>query len=181
MRKTAAMLWLLASCTTTSEAESVARESFEKWSQAVAGGDATTMVSLMSVPYRSEWLYGLLKNQDPIARVWRETLTGTPRTDLDLWMYTNESRRSDERVVGLPPSVLADPTLQDMLRRCLETSPEKSLLADLEVVNVVVEGANATVLVKAKSRTTSYFAMVVEAGSWKVDGYVRPRPTVLER
>ncbi len=179
MKKLAAALLVLSSCASAGR-ESEASDAFWAWAQAMVEGDADVAIGRMTPAWRSEWLYGLLRQRDPSATLWRERLSGTARTDLDLWIYTNDNRKSDERVISLPVTVGTHPSLHELFVKILseDRAGSEARFTGMEVKRVVVEGRGATIAVSSRNRPTEYFAMIWDGTGWQVDGHVQPRSTL---
>ena len=114
------LLWSLASCggaEKSSEMDAArsksARDAFETWVKAAVGGDSAMTFAMLSDGNKSGWLYERLEEGDVSARRWRGELTGTARTELDLW-WGVAKQRSSGRDEPLPASVLLHPSLAQL-------------------------------------------------------------------
>jgi hypothetical protein len=149
------------------------RDAFEYWRGLVVDGRFSECVQMMTQSYKSQWLYDVLTKGDFSAGQWRAKLTGPARTDLDLWFSEAGKDASAGRVLMLPRSVLAEPSLNPLLASYLVA--ERAELADqfrrLQIVKVSADEYGVTVLVHNRRGDPELYQLVVESGGWKVDGH----------
>jgi hypothetical protein len=177
VRPRAALLLLLASCATPVPTPSdTAKQSFQSWANAAKAGDAEKTLDGFSDAKKSEWLYQLLEENDPIARRWRGELTGAVRTNLDLWWGVTH-KKGNGRAEVLHVSVLTHPSFVQMFREYfLQTaSAIRASFSKLEVIQVYGDDTGVTVVVKCGlGMPSELYGLVYERDGWKIDTYRQP-------
>jgi hypothetical protein len=174
-RLAAGFVLLLAACSGPQSRELDARGAFEGWVAANVAGDAEKSFGMLSASYKSEWLYQLLEENDGRARDWRGALTGSARTDLDLWLLYSRKTRQDRAEV-LPETVLRHPSLVSLYRQHFvdQFDRVKAEFSGMSIVNVYSDTTGATVTVRNVRGGTELFAMTVEMGGWKIHNHRGP-------
>jgi hypothetical protein len=178
VRKFSALLLVLAASCSTPEVKPTdnARKSFDAWAQAARSGDAEKTLAGFSDAKKSEWLYQLLEDNDPIARRWRGELTGTPRTQLDLWWGVSH-KRGNGRDEILNAGVLYHPSFAKMFREYfMQTANSiRDQFSRLEIAQVYGDDSGITVAVKCVAGApTELYGLVYERDGWKIDTYRQP-------
>jgi len=182
-----AMLAALAACEpfepavdeTKLRAQNEAQEAFEKWVDDTLKGNAEANYRGTSDRMKSRWLFERLREEDSLARDWRFRLTGSARTDLDLWLAHNEKNPS--RVELLPSSVLATPSLADLWKDYfkLQFPAIKEQFTRLEIAQVFSDEQAVSILLRS-SLGRDMVELVPAEGTWKVNHYKRA-PGILNR
>jgi hypothetical protein len=169
----AVLLLLGASCGTAEVKETDgARKTFEEWARVTADGDVEKNLSMLSDAFKSQWIYLLLEENDPPARRWRGSLTGVPRTDLDLWWGVAHGKR-DGRIEPLRTTVLEHPSFHALYREYFERNARgiKAQFAKLEVLKIYGDSTGITVNVRCGAGSpTEMYGMIFDGG-WKIDTY----------
>lgn len=178
MRKISALLVVLAASCATPAPKPVdtARKSFESWANAAKAGDAEKTLDGFSDAKKSEWLYQLLEDNDPVARRWRGELTGGPRTQLDLWWGIAHNRRNGREEV-LSSGVLYHPSFVKMFREYFMQTANaiRAQFSVLEISQVYGDDTGVTVVVKCGVGAPSeLYGLVYERDGWKIDSYRQP-------
>lgn len=165
----------MAACSSFTPEERGAREAFEAWRAGSAAGDVEVNFSMLSLANKSEWLLGRLEADDAVIRDRRAQLTGSARTDLDLWLEHSRKFRTP-RAEPLPRSLRDHPWLRQVYEDTIvpQLPMVKSYFSRLAPTNFFVDGVGATVAALVDQESI-YFGMVVEGGAWKIDGQIRPR------
>ena len=151
-----------------------ARYSFEGWRGLVIDGKMTECVHMMTESYKSQWIFDLLTKGSHNALTWRSRMTGRERTDLDLWFPEAGKDSSAGRVATLPPTVLAEPTLDPLLVSYLvaEKSEIGSQFRRLTVKLVSPDENGVSIQVVNHLGDPEMYEMVIENGMWKVNGHL---------
>lgn len=176
MKRLAVLLFLLtASCGgDVKDSTADAIKAFEAWVKACVAGDGEAVFRGMSEGFKSGWLYDRLNEADPVARRWRGELTGTARTDLDLW-WGLAKKRNDGRKDQLPPSVLNHPSLMGLFKDILaDETGVRSQMARVAVAQGFADDTGVTIAIKNGAGTTELYGMVAEVDGWKVDAHREP-------
>jgi hypothetical protein len=173
VRNVAAAVLLLASCGSSgsrTEEEKQVLGAFEVWRAAAARGDAEATFLLLTDGNKSEWLFQRMLADDSVMRHWRVELTGSARTDLDLW-FEHVKKNRGARAEPLPATVLTHPWLRLMYidHFNLELEAVKAQFAGLLVTNVYADETGATIIVRNYAGRSELYQMVVEGGAWKLD------------
>lgn len=155
------------------------RRSFDGWTRSLAKGDAPAAWAGMTIGYKSQWLFDLLKDGDGAAHAWRRGLTGETRTTVDLW-YNFHKDKNVSRVPPLAPELIESPSVVAIWKGvCDEAGPAlKAEMSRLEVVDVYSDGAGATVTVRNLRGTTEMYELVPGRSTWLVNHWVAPRRQV---
>lgn len=171
MRRSVVLALLATSCAGNPQQEA-ARGAFEQWRQALLAGDAEKTFQMMSTGLRAQWLFDSLSAEDREAREWRRALAGSARTDLDLWIEFNRSH-PNQRVVALPPTVSAHPSLTELYRRYFlqELATWRQRYSAIQVAEVWTDSTGASIAVKNTQGTTEMFQFIPESDGWKLDHY----------
>ncbi len=174
MKKLCAAWVVLASCAGNPQHDSV-RRAFQEWREALVAGDAEKTFQMMSQGLKAQWLFDRLNAADFESREWRRTLTGVPRTDLDLWYEFNRSRPSP-RVAGLPVTVAQHPSFQDLYRRYFmaELAAVRQGYSTIQLAEVYVDSTGATVTMRSPSGSTNMLELIPEGDGWKINHLSRP-------
>ncbi len=180
MRRLLAALAFLASCSSLTARQEEIREAFEAWRDGAAAGDAERTFRGMSAGLKSEWAFQRLAAGDSLALDWRARLTGTARTDLDLWLEHQKKYRKG-RALPLPATVLEDPSFGRMWADCFRRDLQavKFQFAGLAVTSVYTDDNGATVVARNVLGRSEMYSMALEPDGWKVDGHresLRPLP-----
>lgn len=146
--------------------------SFRAFIDSMVAGDADAGYLMMSDSFKSEWLYTMMTADDGFLRRWRRSLTGNPRTDLDLWYgFCKKHRRRMARAEVLPGTVLVLPSLRKLWadyfnidRLALKYQMQKTAIEKVDV-----DGTGVTVRVRNGQGRLELYQMVLEQGLWKVD------------
>lgn len=184
MRKSAALLCLaLASCggddlvsdSSPTKRSDSAREAFQNWVKAAVAGDGIRTFAMLSDGNKSAWLYDRLEEGDSSARRWRAELTGTARTDLDLWLGVAK-KRGNGRDEPLPSSVLLDKSLQDLFVEFFVRTQEgiRVQMSRLQIAQVYGDDSGVTVAVRNGVGATELYGLIYERDGWKIDAHRQP-------
>lgn len=176
MRNLAPAVLILAGCASGLTAhEEAARQAFEKWREAFVAGEADKVVAMMSSTMKSDWIFRLLQQGDPLVHEWRSRLEGQPRTLLDLWFFDCK-KKPRERVPAVYPEVLRHPSFAQLCETIIKQNmePVRGQFERLVVASVSSDMSGVTLLVRNFAGLTEIYQMVVEDG-WKVDGHIEPR------
>jgi hypothetical protein len=162
------------------QVKSELREVFERWLDAGAAGRMDLVLRDMTSGYKSQWLYELLDGGVHAALDWRRTLTGTPRTDLDLWIEAGKADTTG-RVPRLPVSVLNLPSLHQLFLQLLsdaklDIAKEFSGYEITEISPPVQNGV--TIVVRNVQGKSEMYQLKVEGGRWMVDHHSNGPRTV---
>jgi hypothetical protein len=153
----------------------VAKKTFEEWARSAVAGDAEKTLAMFSDARKSEWLFQRLEENDALARRWRGELSGTARTDLDLWW--GMAHRSGSGREPLRVSVLTHPSFIQLFREYFMQSATaiKNQLSKLEVTNIYGDDTGITVSVRCGAGApTELYGLVYEHDGWKIDTYRQP-------
>lgn len=152
-----------------------ARIAFETWVKAAVSGDAIRTFAMLSDGNKSGWLFDRIEEGDASARRWRSELTGTPRTDLDLWLGVAR-KRGGGRDEPLPSSVLLDRSLQDLFVEFFMRTQEgiRVQMSRLQIAQVYGDDSGVTVAVRNGVGATELYGMVYERDGWKIDAHRQP-------
>ena len=183
MKRFAAVLvlaggWTLlsAGCATPEAKQTdVARKTFQDWAKSAAAGDAEKTFAMFSDARKSEWLFERLEENDALTRRWRGELTGTARTELDLWWGV--AHRTGNGREPLRSTVLAHPSFLQLFREFFMQSAGaiKTQMSKLEVTSVYGDDTGITVAVKCGAGApTELYGLVYERDGWKIDTYRQP-------
>ena len=155
------------------------RRAFDAWTRSLAKGDAPTAWAGMTVGYKSQWLFDLLKDGDSAAHAWRRGLTGETRTTVDLW-YNFHKEKNIARVPGMDPLIIETPSVVAIWKGVCDEAGQalKAEMSRLEVVDVYSDGAGATVTVRNIRGTTEMYELVPGRSTWLVNHWVAPRRQV---
>jgi hypothetical protein len=168
---------LAASCATEEKQDTqLVRKAFEDWVKLTMAGDAEKSLAMLSDAKKSEWLYDRLEENDPLARRWRGELTGTARTELDLWWGVAHKRRSGRAEI-LKESVLAHPTFVQLFRDYFgqTASAIRTQFSRLEILKIYADDTGITVIVKCgMGAPTEMYGLIFEREGWKIDSYAQP-------
>jgi hypothetical protein len=147
-----------------------ARAAFEAWRAALVAGKSEEAWQGISEGNRSQWLFGLLSESDPLASEWRRTLQGSPRVDLDLWFEFCRKHKL-QRAELLPGTVAAHPSLLKLWKDvfALQSGAIKYQMSRLEILEVYADAGGVTVSARNALGRTEFYAMGLEPGGWKVD------------
>jgi hypothetical protein len=154
----------------TAQAQAEARGAFEKWLDDTLQGKAEASFAGFSASFRSQWLFERLGDEDSVARDWRGRLTGSTRTDLDLWLeHSRKNRRP--RVETLPDTVLRHPSLVELWKTyfALERESVKRQMSRLEIAEVYSDPSGVSILVRNAIGRREMYGMVYEDGTWRID------------
>lgn len=183
MKKILAPLFLaLASCSGSENADTMgaarsnsAREAFETWVKAAVKGDARTTFAMLSDGNKSGWIFDRLEEGDGSARRWRGELTGTARTELDLWWGVAKTRGSG-REEPLPSSVITHPSLEQLFTEFFVRTQGgiQVQMSRLQVSQVYGDDSGVTVAVRNGQGATELYGMVYERDGWKIDAHRQP-------
>lgn len=182
MRKFAVILVLLASCAGPTPQELQKQEirgAFEAWRDVTAAGDVAANFAMLSDAMKSQWLFRRLQEDGDTIREWRGRLTGTARTDLDLWLVHNQKRKV-QRADLLPPSVRADPWLLEVYTEFFKPNLAalKAQFSRLSVQDIATDATGTTVRVGNADRSAEMYQMIYERDGWKIDGHLEPRRSI---
>jgi hypothetical protein len=152
-----------------------AREAFESWVRAAVDGDAAKTFFMLSDGNKSNWVFDRLEEGDASARRWRGELTGTARTDLDLWWGVAKQRQSG-RDEPLPSSVLLHPALAQLFTEFFvrTASGIKIQMSRLQIANIYGDDSGVTVAVRNGIGATELYGMIYERDGWKIDAHRQP-------
>jgi hypothetical protein len=176
------LLWSLASCggpEKSSEMDAArsksARDAFENWVRAAVGGDSTKTFDMLSDGNKSGWIYDRLEEGDPSARRWRGELTGTARTELDLW-WGVAKQRSSGRDEPLPSSVLLHPSLAQLFAEYFVRTETgiRVQMSRLQISQIYGDDSGVTVAVRNGVGATELYGMIYERDGWKIDAHRQP-------
>jgi hypothetical protein len=179
VRKSIALLVLAAlapSCgPATLDRAASAREMFEDWVRACVGGDAAKVFHGMSDAYKSGWLFDRLEESDAAARRWRGELSGTARTDLDLWLGVAKKKDTGRESL-LPSSVLDAPTLPLLFKELFmkDYGAIQLQMSRIQIAQVYSDDSGVTVAVKNGLNTTELYGLIYERDGWKIDAHRQP-------
>jgi hypothetical protein len=176
VKRLAALLFLLpASCGPETKDTTVeAVKAFENWVRACVAGDGDTVFRGMSDGFKSGWLFDRLTEADPLARRWRGDLTGTARTDLDLWLGLAK-KRNDGRQEPLPQTVLAHPSLLALFKDYFASEGRlRSEMSRTAIGQAFADDTGVTVVVKNGAGSTELYGLIAERDGWKVDAHREP-------
>lgn len=176
MKKLAVLLFLLpASCGSDLKDPKVAAvQAFENWVKAFVAGDGDAVYKGMSDGLKSGWIYDRLAESDPAARRWRGELTGTARTDLDLWLGLAK-KRNDGRKDNLPQSVLTHPSMAELFKTYFVNEGRlRNEMSGLAIGQAFADDSGVTIAVKNGQGSTELYGLIVEGDGWKVDAHREP-------
>ncbi|MBI2932457.1 MAG: hypothetical protein HYY16_12465 [Planctomycetes bacterium] len=171
----------VAGCATTDQERQgrIVRDTFERWNEALARGDVEAGYAGMSDGFKSHWLWARLRDRnDTVTQAHLAKLDPALRGLLDVWFNAHE-KEQPQRAELLPQSLLNSRWLFDLYREHL-TREKQTVTAEAKVRTVrevYLDETGATVTAETLGILAMY-AMVVEGGRWKIDGYrqaVRPR------
>jgi hypothetical protein len=167
---------IIPSCSpTTVDRSAAAQEFFEDWVRACVKGDAPKVFHGMSDAYKSGWLFDRFEESDPATRRWRGELTGTARTDLDLWLGVSKQKGSGRESV-LPPSVILDPSLTALFKEMFmkDLGGIQLQMSRIAIAKVYADDSGVTVAVKNGLNSTELYGLVYERDGWKIDAHRQP-------
>jgi hypothetical protein len=174
----AATLLALSACASTQEKpEDLALEAFKTWVKASVEGDAKACFEGLSPSYTSEWLFGRASDNDGVFRDWRGSLSGTARTDLDLWIdFCKKNRAKSGRAESAPDTVLRHPALLALWKAYFEQEKiaVAGQLSRLEIVRAYGDDTGVTVVVRGVGSRTEMYGMALTAFGWKIDNHRPP-------
>jgi hypothetical protein len=158
------------------------RLAFEGWTRTIQKGDAPAVFAGMSLAFRSQWLFDLLKGGEARAHAWRRSLTGEARTGVDLW-YNFHKDKDVPRVPTLDGALLNSPAVVAVWRDIFAESADemKRQMSKLQISEVYQDGGGVTVLVKNVVGETEMYEMVAEGGGWKINHHRRALRSVEPR
>lgn len=152
-----------------------AREAFENWVRGAVAGDAVKTFAMLSDGNKSGWLFDRLEEGDASARRWRAELTGTVRTELDLWLGVARQRESG-RDEPLPSSVLLHPSLGELFTEYFVRTAGgiKVQMSRLQIAQIYGDDSGVTVAVRNGVGATELYGMIYERDGWKIDAHRQP-------
>ncbi len=183
MKKLAVLLCLaLGACGETESGKAMgearsksARDAFETWVKAAVAGDAKMTFHMLSDGNKSGWVFDRLEEGDASARRWRSELTGTARTELDLWWGVAKKRESG-RDEPLPSSVLVHPSLAELFTEFFVRTEGgiRVQMSRLQIAQVYGDDSGVTVAVRNGVGATELYGMIYERDGWKIDAHRQP-------
>jgi len=152
-----------------------AREAFETWVRAAVEGNAEKTFAMLSDGNKSGWLFDRLEEGDVPARRWRSELTGTARTELDLWWGVARNRDSG-RDEPLPSSVLMHPSLAQLFKEYFVRTQEgiRVQMSRVQIAQIYGDDSGVTVAVRNGVGATELYGMIYERDGWKIDAHRQP-------
>lgn len=155
-------------------------DSFVAWVNHLRAGNADASFRGLSDANKSQWLFELLRREDPVAHQWRLKLEGRARTDVDLWLNYFKDK-NDGRPEKLSAELLDSPGVLAVWRATFEDQKDavKTQMSNLRVLDVYTDDAAASVIVRNVVGQTEMYQLVFERGGWKVDhhrGQVKEAP-----
>jgi hypothetical protein len=161
--------------------EEAALAEFKAWVAASAEGKAEESFQGLSDSYASEWLFEMSAGNDRIFRDWRGGLTGTVRTDLDIWIeHCKKTRARTGRADRAPGTVLQHPALVALWKSYFAVNAKAVALqmSRLEVLKAYGDDTGVTIAVRGVSQKTELYGLVYDRGGWKIDNYRQPNQSV---
>lgn len=179
---TLALAGLLASCASTGpKPAEAALETFKQWVKDTVEGKADASFAGLALTFQSEWLYLRAADNDGIFRDWRGGLTGTPRTELDIWIdFCKRTRAKTGRAEEAPASVLRHPSLRVLWKAYFtaEAGAVSFQLSRLEIIKAYADDSGVTIAVRSAAQRTELYGLVMTSGGWKIDNYRQPNQPV---
>ncbi len=177
-----ALAGLLASCASTGpKPEEAALETFKQWVRDTVAGNAEASFAGLAPAYQSEWLYLRAADNDGVYRDWRGALTGTARTELDIWYeFCKRTRAKSGRAEEAPASVLRHPSLQGLWKTyfAAEAKAVAFQLSRLEIIKAYADESGVTIAVRSAAQRTELYGLALTGGGWKIDNYRQPNQPV---
>ncbi|HZE96494.1 MAG TPA: hypothetical protein VE981_05680 [Planctomycetota bacterium] len=179
MRHAAALLLLVLaapSCSTeTVDAKVQAQKAFEDWVHTCIDGESMKVFHSLSDGYKSGWLFDRFREGDTTFKRWRAELSGTARTDLDLWLGVAKMH-DDGRTEGLPSDVLLHPSFTQLFSEYFIRTHDgiKVQMSRYQIAKVYGDNSGVTIVVKNGLSSTEMYGLIYERDGWKIDAYRQP-------